>query len=93
MKTITKDELIKARQHVNDTMQTFEAHTQRDLTGLSNEAMVDVELESIHLATQRDLAVKSYQDMLHRYYFQEQKMLAEIEATAKLSARKAGVKL
>lgn len=71
MKTITKAEVVAARQRVTDTDKACEQHHSKDLSGLSNEQMVDVELESIHLATQRDLALKEYQDLLHRFYHQE----------------------
>lgn len=71
MKTITKAEVVEARQRVSDSAQALEALAHRNLNGLSNEQMVDVELESIHLATERDMALKEYQDLLHRFYHQE----------------------
>lgn len=68
---IKKSDLIAARQHVTDSAQALEDHASRNLNGLSNEQMVDVELKSIDLAHRRDLALKEYQEMLHVYHYQE----------------------
>lgn len=70
-KIIEKSDLIAARQHASDSEQALAAHASRNLNGLSNEQMVDVELTSIDLAYKRDIALKDYQEMLYSYHAQE----------------------
>lgn len=81
-KMIEKSEVVAARQRVSDIAAELDAHARRNLHGLSNEQMVDVELESIDLSYKRDLALKEYQDILHDYHAQEMKEAKATKAPA-----------
>lgn len=71
-KPINKSEVVAARQRVVDSEEALAAHAQRNLTGLSNEQMVDVELNSISLADELDMALHDYQVLLRNFFAQEQ---------------------
>lgn len=71
-KTITKAEVVAARQRVLDSEAALVAHAQRNMTGLSNEQMVDVELASLAFLQARDTALQEYQSLLHNFFAQEQ---------------------
>lgn len=70
-KTIEKADLVTARQRVLDVEVELHARSQEDLSGKTNEEMVDLEVEIAKLSYAQASATHNYQALVHRYCEQQ----------------------